>query len=116
MSHYQSSARISEILMAGVATLCFDTVVSYITHASIELMVSYFTNTFCKIIVTLPSIQLPSLIAPSSLSLIVQSQRLVGRFLHYLNVLLTYFLWRLTVARIQLHYLLPSLFARIPAF
>ena len=51
-----------------------------------------------------------------ALSLIVQSQRLVGRFLHYLNVLLTYFLWRLTVARIQLHYLLPSLFARIPTF
>lgn len=38
-----------------------------------------------------------------------------SNFYHPLNVLLTYFLWRLTTARIQLHYLLPSLLARISA-
>jgi hypothetical protein len=38
----------------------------------------------------------------SKLSLIVQSQCLVGRFLHSLKVLLTYFLWCLIVASLSL--------------
>ena len=45
--------------------------------------------------------------------LIVNSQYLVGIFMHSLNMLLAYFLWRLVATRIQLHYLLPSLLARI---
>ena len=36
----------------------------------------------------------------SKLSLTVQSQCLVDRFLHSLNVLLTHFIWRLAIARI----------------
>ena len=38
----------------------------------------------------------------SKLSLIVQSQRLVGRFLHSLKVLMTYFLWHLVVDTLTL--------------
>ena len=52
---------------------------------------SLFYNLFARSLWSmLPSVQLPSLITPNSLSLLVQSQRLVGRFLHSLIVLQTF--------------------------
>ena len=65
----------------------------YSSNCSIFCILLFFLWDHCDI-----AFNLSSIFDRFKLSLIVQSQRLVGRFLHSLKALLTYFQWRLAVA------------------